>query len=54
MKAPETDYEKDLALQREEKNFFVPSLGILNLLDTNTDGVFICDTARKSMEKRDD
>ncbi|MEW5693249.1 MAG: hydrogenase iron-sulfur subunit, partial [Candidatus Hydrogenedentota bacterium] len=46
MKASGTDYEKDLALQRDERNLFVPTLGILNLLDTNTDGVFICGDAR--------
>ncbi len=41
MKETETDWEKDLALQRDERNFFIPSIGILNLMDTNTEGVFI-------------
>ena len=48
MKAQDTDFEKDLSLQRNERNFFIPALGILNLLDTNTEGVFICGQARKS------
>ena len=48
MKAQNTDFEKDLSLQRNERNLFLSALGILNLLDTNTDGVFICGQARKS------
>ncbi|MGD8537980.1 MAG: FAD-dependent oxidoreductase [Candidatus Aminicenantes bacterium] len=43
------DFEKDLLLQRDDKNFFVGMLGILNPLDFNTDGVFKCGTARKEM-----
>ncbi len=43
------DFENDLLLQRDEKNFFVGMLGILNPLDFNTDGVFRCGTARKKM-----
>jgi heterodisulfide reductase subunit A len=43
----EGDFEKDLLLQRDEKNFFVGMLGILNPLDFNTDGVFRCGPARK-------
>lgn len=43
------DFEKDLLLQRDEKNFFVGMLGILNPLDFNTDGVFKCGSARKEM-----
>jgi len=45
----EGDFEKDLLLQRDEKNFFVGMLGILNPLDFNTDGVFKCGSARKAM-----
>jgi heterodisulfide reductase subunit A len=45
----EGDFEKDLLLQRDEKNFFVGMLGILNPLDFNTDGVFRCGPARKVM-----
>ncbi len=47
MRGPENDFEKNLALQRDEKNHFIPSLGILNIFDTNTDGTFICGSARK-------
>lgn len=43
------DYEKDLLLQRDEKDLFVGMLGILNPLDFNTDGVFKCGFARKKM-----
>lgn len=43
------DFENDLLLQRDEKNFFVGMLGILNHLDFNTDGVFKCGPARKKM-----
>ena len=45
----EGDFEKDLLLQRDEKNFFIGMLGILNPLDFNTDGVFRCGPARKVM-----
>jgi heterodisulfide reductase subunit A len=43
------DFEKDLLLQRDDKNFFIGMLGILNPLDFNTDGVFKCGPARKTM-----
>jgi len=43
------DFEKDLLLQRDDKNFFIGMLGILNPLDFNTDGVFKCGPARKAM-----
>jgi len=45
----EGDFEKDLLLQRDEKNFFVGMLGILNPLDFNTEGVFRCGSAREEM-----
>jgi len=45
----EGDFEKDLLLQRDDKNFFVGMLGILNPFDFNTDGVFKCGPARKVM-----
>ncbi|MGB3860653.1 MAG: 4Fe-4S dicluster domain-containing protein [Candidatus Aminicenantaceae bacterium] len=45
----EGDFEKDLLLQRDNKNFFIGMLGILNPLDFNTDGVFKCGSARKVM-----
>ena len=43
------DFEKDLLLQRDDKNFFIGMLGILNPLDFNTDGVFKCGSARKAL-----
>jgi heterodisulfide reductase subunit A-like polyferredoxin len=43
------DFEKDLLLQRDDKNYFIGMLGILNPLDFNTDGVFRCGPARKGM-----
>jgi len=43
------DFEKDLLLQRDDKNFFIGMLGILNPLDFNTDGVFKCGPARNVM-----
>ncbi len=51
MKADSTknDYEKDLLLARDEENFFVGMLGLLNPLDFNTDGVFRCGSARADM-----
>jgi heterodisulfide reductase subunit A len=45
----EGDYEKDLLLSRDEKNFFIGMLGILNPLDFNTDGVFKCGFARADL-----
>lgn len=45
----EGDYEKDLFLQRNDKNFFVGMLGNLNPLDFNTAGVFRCGPARMEM-----
>ena len=45
----EKDFEKDLLLQRDENDFFVGMLGILNPLDFNTEGVFRCGSAREKM-----
>jgi heterodisulfide reductase subunit A len=45
----EGDFEKDLLLQRDENDFFIGMLGILNPLDFNTDGVFRCGSAREEM-----
>jgi len=45
----EGDFEKDLLLQRDDKNFYVGMLGLLNPMDFNTDGVFKCGPARKAM-----
>ena len=45
----EGDFEKDLLLQRDEKNFYIGMLGLLNPMDFNTDGVFKCGPARKAM-----
>jgi heterodisulfide reductase subunit A len=42
----EGDFEKDLLLQRDENDFFVGALGILNPLNFNTEGVFRCGSAR--------
>jgi heterodisulfide reductase subunit A len=47
------DFEKDLLLQRDENDFFVGMLGILNPLDFNTEGVFRCGSAREEMEALD-
>ena len=46
----EGDFEKDLLLQRDEKNFYIGMLGLLNPMDFNTDGVFKCGPARKAMD----
>jgi len=45
----ERNFEKDLLLQRDERDFFVGMLGILNPLDFNTEGVFRCGSAREEM-----
>jgi len=45
----EGDFEKDLLLQRDENDFFIGMLGILNPLDFNTEGVFRCGSAREEM-----
>lgn len=49
MKADGTDYENDLALQRDEKGVFIGALGIMNALDFNTEGVFRCGSARATV-----
>ena len=49
----EGDFEKDLLLQRDENDFFVGMLGILNPLDFNTEGVFRCGSAREEMSTFD-
>jgi heterodisulfide reductase subunit A len=49
----EGDFEKDLLLQRDENDFFIGMLGILNPLDFNTEGVFRCGSAREEMEVLD-
>jgi len=49
----EGDFEKDLLLQRDENDFFVGMLGILNPLDFNTEGVFRCGSAREEMSALD-
>ncbi|MBC8357608.1 MAG: CoB--CoM heterodisulfide reductase iron-sulfur subunit A family protein [Candidatus Aminicenantes bacterium] len=46
----ETDYEADLALTRDEKDYFTGMLGILNPLDFNTEGVFMCGSARTKID----
>jgi heterodisulfide reductase subunit A len=43
------DYEKALALTRNEKGRFIPRLGILNIQDFITEGVFMCGAARTEM-----
>jgi heterodisulfide reductase subunit A len=50
MQAEGTDYEKDLALQRDERGFFIGALGIMNPLDLNTEGVFRCGSARATLD----
>jgi heterodisulfide reductase subunit A len=47
------DYETNLALVRDEKGYFVSALGILNKLDFNTEGIFMCGGARTSQNMRD-
>jgi heterodisulfide reductase subunit A len=42
-------YEAALALARNEKGRFVPRLGILNIQDFNTEGVFMCGPAREDV-----
>jgi heterodisulfide reductase subunit A len=49
----EGDFENDLLLQRDENDFFIGMLGILNPLDFNTEGVFRCGSAREEMEVLD-
>jgi heterodisulfide reductase subunit A len=49
MQANGTDYETDLVLQRDEKGAFIGTLGILNPLDFNTEGVFRCGSARATI-----
>ena len=49
VESDEGDFEKDLLLQRDEKNLYIGMLGLLNPLDFNTDGVFKCGPARKAM-----
>jgi heterodisulfide reductase subunit A len=44
--AEEGDYEAGLYLTRDSDGFFVGALGNLNPLDFNTDGVFMCGSAR--------
>jgi heterodisulfide reductase subunit A len=45
----EGNFEEDLLLERDENDFFVGMLGILNPLDFNTEGVFRCGSARAEM-----
>lgn len=49
MQANGGDYEKDLALQRDEDGLFVGALGIMNPLDFNTEGIFRCGSARATV-----
>jgi len=41
------DYESALYLTRDEDGFFIGALGNLNPLDFNTEGVFMCGSARE-------
>jgi len=41
------DYESALYLTRDEEGFFIGALGNLNPLDFNTEGVFMCGSARE-------
>jgi len=43
------NYEDQLALKRGEDKKFIGTLGILNQLDFNTDGVFMCGSARTDL-----
>lgn len=42
-------YEEQLVLLRDENGRFISALGLLNLLDFNTDGVFMCGSARDDL-----
>jgi len=46
----DNDYEQDLYLSRDDENFFIGALGNLNPLDFNTDGVFMCGSAREHVD----
>jgi heterodisulfide reductase subunit A-like polyferredoxin/coenzyme F420-reducing hydrogenase delta subunit len=46
-------YEEILGLQRNEQNRFTPKLGVMNLLDFNTEGVFMCGAARGVLDVPD-
>jgi heterodisulfide reductase subunit A len=50
LQADGSDYEKDLALQRDEAGLFVGALGIMNPLDFNTEGIFRCGSARATVD----
>lgn len=43
----EEDYERALYLTRDDDGLFIGALGNLNPLDFNTDGVFMCGSARE-------
>jgi heterodisulfide reductase subunit A len=47
------DYEANLALGRDEKGYFRGALSILNTLDSNTEGVFMCGSARTALDVLD-
>ncbi len=49
-KTKQGHYETSLYLTRDDDNVFVGALGNLNPLDTNTDGVFLCGTAREDSD----
>jgi len=49
----EGDYESALYLTRDEDGFFVGALGNLNPLDFNTEGVFMCGSAREQASVSD-
>jgi len=49
----EGDYESALYLNRDEDGFFIGALGNLNPLDFNTEGVFMCGSAREQTSVSD-
>ncbi|MBN2496474.1 MAG: FAD-dependent oxidoreductase [Deltaproteobacteria bacterium] len=49
-KDAERDFEKALYLSRDDDAHFVGALGNLNPLDFNTDGIFLCGSAREDAD----
>jgi len=53
LKSNGSGYEEQLVLKRDENGKFIGALGLLNLLDFNTDGVFMCGPAREDLAIED-
>jgi len=48
VESEEGDFESALYLTRDEDGYFIGALGNLNPLDVNTEGVFLCGSAREA------